>query len=92
MIPPVTGGTTPPVTPAQAAENELRKAKEDSIRTSVPFRHHPIDDFLAEVPAADRDRAQALIDALSYKDRRDVRIEVLRDHFTAPVTYSPLYA
>ena len=51
MIPPVTGGTTPPVTPAQAAENELRKAKEDSIRTSVPFRHHPIDDFLAEVPA-----------------------------------------
>ena len=92
MIPPVTGGTTPPVTPAQAAENELRKAKEDSIRTSVPFRHHPIDDFLAEVPAADRDRAQALIDALSDKDRRDVRIEVLRDHFTAPVTDSPLYA
>lgn len=91
LVPPVAGGSTPPVTEEQAAENERRKALEDSIRTAVPFHHAVIDDFLASVPESDRNRAEALVGSLSDKDRRDVKMEILRDHFTAPVVDSPLY-
>ncbi len=91
LVPPVPGGSTPDVTEEQAAENERRKAYEDSLRTAVPFRHAVLDDFVASVPEADRERAKALIASISDKDRRDVTMEVLRDHFTAPVIDSPLY-
>ena len=91
IVPPVPGGSTPEVTPEQAAENERRKAYEDSLRTAVPFHHAVLDEFIASVPEADRSRAEALVASLSDKDRRDVTMEVLRDHFTAPVVDTELY-
>lgn len=92
IVPPVPGGSTPDVTPEQAAENERRKAVEDSIRTAVPFHHAVIDEFIASVPASDRARAEALVASLSDKDRRDVRMAVLRDHFdNTPVVDTDLY-
>jgi transglutaminase-like putative cysteine protease len=92
IIPPAPGGSTPEVTAAQAAENDRRKAREDSIRTAVPFHHDVITRFLASVAPEDSARARALVASLSDKDRTDVSEQVLRDHLTAPVVDSPLYA
>lgn len=91
IVPPVPGGSTPEVTPEQTAENERRKAYEDSLRTAVPFTHAVLDEFVASVPDADKARAEALIASLAKKDRRDVTMEVLRDHITAPVVETELY-
>ncbi|MDE7388764.1 MAG: transglutaminase domain-containing protein, partial [Muribaculaceae bacterium] len=91
IVPPVAGGSTPDVTPEQSAENERRKALEDSIRTAEPFHHAVPDEFIASVPENDRKRTEALVASLSTKDRRDVTMEVLRDHFSTPVVETPLY-
>ena len=54
--------------------------------------HKAIEQFLGSIPAADRERALTLVESLSVKDRSDVPLSILEDHFTAPASDSPLYA
>lgn len=81
------GASLPSVTPEQRAENDRRKAAEDSIRAvyeaTMPREewrgnHAVIQQFLDE--QRNSELAQHLLDVISPKDLRDIPIDVLRDN------------
>lgn len=53
--------------------------------------HDVVTQFLSEVSTADRERALRLLQVVSDKDRRDITLDVLRDHLATPVIDSKLY-
>lgn len=122
IIPPAQSASLPTPAPEAVAENDRRKAQEDSIRKAYtdtfcsaeqaealarslgldPQRvakvlvdsrgnHHTIAEFLTTTPAADRERALDLLLTIWEKDRRDITLDVLRDHLATPQTASALF-
>lgn len=122
LIPPAASASLPKPTPAQIAENDRRKAVEDSIRnaymatfanaaeivalnkslcldadrlakvmTESRGNHKMIADFLLDQPATLRNKALDLLLAISEKDRRDVKREVLDDHIATAPYDTPLF-
>ena len=70
----------------------LDPARVASVMVDARGNHKAIEQFLGSIPAADRERALTLVESLSVKDRSDVPLSILEDHFTAPASDSPLYA
>lgn len=122
IIPPAQSASLPSPSKEAVAENDRRKALEDSIRKAytdtfysgmqgeefaksigldpekvskvlVDSRgnHQTIIEFLKSTPAADRERALDLLLTIWEKDRRDITIDVLRDHLATPPVDTPLY-
>lgn len=115
LVPPRAAKVNVAVTPEQAAENDRRKAAEDSIRNAYTStfmsaegasslagelgldegrvqkvmqdargNHEIIKNFLAAaIPGKERERALRLVELISTKDRSDVALDVLADHFGA---------
>ncbi|MDE6331780.1 MAG: transglutaminase-like domain-containing protein, partial [Muribaculaceae bacterium] len=95
IVPPAGSGVLPQPTQEQVAWNDVRKQREDSIRGAYEAtfdtsdeilarsrgNHAVIRGFLADCAVTDKNKALALLSALSEKDLRDVTGEVLRDHY-----------
>ncbi len=83
------------LTPEQSAQlaNALGVDAEKltSIMTDARGNHNVLKQFLENTPKADRDRAMALLGAISMKDRSDVTLPVLVDQLTAPAGTGELY-
>lgn len=62
-----------------------------SIMTDARGNHNVLKQFLENTPKADRDRAMALLGAISMKDRSDITLPVLVDQLTAPAGTGELY-
>ncbi len=95
IVPPPENAVIPEVTPEQAAANNARLAREDSVRHAYmdtfvkegdPFlvgsmgNHEVIGEFLRRHPD---DRARELLGSLSGKDLHDVTMDVLEDSYDA---------
>ena len=87
LTPPKAGASLPSFTPEQKAENDRRKAEEDSIRAAYEStmsreewrgNHAVIQQFIDE--QHDSELAQHLLEVISPKDLRDITIDVLRDN------------
>jgi len=122
IIPPAQSASLPTPSKEAAAENDRRKALEDSIRKAYTDtfysgiqgeefaksmglnpekvskiliesrgNHQTIIEFLKSAPAADRERALDLLLTIWEKDRRDITLDVLRDHLATPQADTPLY-
>ncbi|MDE5642784.1 MAG: transglutaminase domain-containing protein, partial [Muribaculaceae bacterium] len=107
IVPPAGGGLLPQTTAAQVAENDRRKQYEDSVRSAYEAtfvtddallsrtrgNHAAVSAFLSHPSVTDREKAMALLSAISDKDLRDVPLEVLLDHYVnSPASDSPLFA
>jgi transglutaminase-like putative cysteine protease len=83
------------MTPAQSAalakELGVDEARLTSIMTDARGNHAVIKQFLAGTPAADRDRAMNLLEAISMKDRSDVVLPVLLDQMITPAGTGSMY-
>ena len=99
ITPPSPSASTPPVTDAQRAANEQRKALEDSIRAAYERtmpreewrgNYAVIQQFLTE--QADTAMARHLLQVISAKDLRDISLEVLRDNMPIGPTAKPSVA
>ena len=122
IVPPAQSASLPTPSKEAVAENDRRKAYEDSVRTAYTGtfcsgmrgekeakalgldtetvcrvldesrgNHATILEFLKTTPAADRQRALDLLLAIAEKDRRDIPLDVLRDHLATPQVNTPLY-
>lgn len=97
VVPPTAGYKAPVVSEKQRAENNRRLAYEDSLRHAYEAtltedtrgNHAVISQFLAEAP--NRVMAEKLLAVISAKDRRDVPLEVLRDHAMSRTDTSEVY-
>ncbi|MDE6652157.1 MAG: transglutaminase domain-containing protein, partial [Paramuribaculum sp.] len=76
---------------ALAAELGVDAGKLTSIMTDARGNHKVIAKFLKSTPAADRERAMALLGAISMKDRSDITYPILVDQLTAPAGEGDLY-
>lgn len=96
LTPPKANASLPPVTPEQRAENERRKAREDSIRAAyeatMPVEawrgnHEVLSQFLDEQRHSPL--ATKLLEVVSAKDLRDIGPDVLRDNMATATTSHP---
>lgn len=76
---------------ALAAELGVDADRLTSIMTDARGNHQVISDFLHSTPASDRERAMALLGAISMKDRSDITYPILVDQLTTPVANGELY-
>ena len=53
--------------------------------------HKNISEFLRRLKATHREKAIAVLEAVSEKDRRDIPMSVVADRFSIPMTDSPLF-
>ncbi len=122
IVPPPVSATLPKPTAEQAAENERRKAYEDSVRTAYTAtfatadearslaaeidadpekivkiltesrgNHKAIADMLSVMNPDQRERAVDILLAVSEKDRRDMRMDVVADRLLTPEGAGELY-
>ena len=96
LTPPAASASLPPVTPEQRAENDRRKAQEDSIRAAYEAtmpreewrgNHETIQQFLNE--QHDSDLANKLLEVVAPKDLRDITLDVLNDNMATAATQHP---
>ena len=98
IVPPPLSAVLPEISDEQRALNDRRKAQEDSIRqayeATMPVEawrgnHRTIQQFLDE--AKNKVMAHKLLDVLSEKDLRDIKLDVLRDNEAAVTDTSEIY-
>ncbi len=82
---------TPESAGALAAELGVDPGRLTDILVQSRGNHSRIADFLRGLPAASREKALRLLQAVSEKDRRDITADVLADHLSTPDTDSPLF-
>lgn len=82
---------TPEQSAALAATLGVDAARLTSIMTDARGNHKVLESFLRNTPAADRDRAMSLLEAISMKDRSDVTYAILADQMTTPKAEGALY-
>jgi len=80
IVPPEENPIPVDVTAEEAALNDIRLAREDSIRAARP-KYGAVEEFLAK---NDSPEARKLVESLSIKDKGDVSPEVLEDARTCP--------
>lgn len=98
IVPPPLSAVLPEISDEQRALNDRRKAQEDSIRqayeATMPVEawrgnHSTIQQFLDE--AKNKVMAHKLLDVLSEKDLRDIKLDVLRDNEVTETDTSEIY-
>ena len=91
MVPPPEKAAVPEVTPQQRALNDVRFAREDSLRHAYeatfrdPKARGNWETIEAFRKAPRQERVQAVLDSLSTKDWHDVTRDILLDYYCAPV-------
>ena len=98
IVPPPLSAVLPEISDEQRALNDRRKAQEDSIRqayeATMPVEawrgnHRTIQQFLDE--AKNKVMAHKLLDVLSEKDLRDIKLDVLSDNEVTETDTSEIY-
>ena len=79
VVPPVERNTVPQLSDDVVARNKIRLAYEDSLRLTKDTTNPDLQLFLDW--AEDKPLAQTLIDVIADKDRKDVTVDVLQDHY-----------